>query len=632
MRKTSLIAATFVCALARAGDSAPRIPSRAAFDAFARVYGMGEGKARYQDIPHVMVMLDRTSGGKLYYIDSKRWRLHQEFANAHYLSLEKGGQFLAHNYQREDRRFLLGVVAWQPKLKGFTFELWEGDLASPALIQEALAAVRASFFAPVAFKPNSLRQEQAAQTLGDAQVVYTRDLYAAEDYIALNAARRIGVLRFPADADAALAAKPEDILVLKEPALALPPVSGVITTAFSSPLSHINLLAKGWGVPNAFVRDAATRFKALDGQVVVFETRARDFDLRAATPQEVEAFRRQGARAQDLRAPVNDLDWLSLADLKDMRRGDHVRFGSKAANLGEIQHALDSGAVRDAVVPQGFGVPFAHCQRFYEANGFLPEIRALLAEPRFKADAAYRRERLAAVRARIQAGRLNPSFEQALWAKAQAMFGDKGFFVRSSTNSEDLPNFSGAGLYTTVPNVKGEGALGEAIKTVWASLWNYEAYEAREAAGIDHFQVWAAVLVQEGVNGTSAGVLITQNPFNPDDHVGVYINAKKGLGIRVVEGKPMAEQILFRPRSNSVQVLTRSADDTMLRFDAKGGVKEVPIEAGRAVLTDELARRLSSVALQVKKVFGGKDQDMEWVCVGDHIFLVQSRPYIDRHG
>lgn len=619
------------CVRAHAGDSVPRIDTRAAFDAFARVYGMGEGKARYQDIPHVMVLLDRGQSGKLYYIDSKRWRLHQDFANAHYLSLEKGGSFLEHNYQRDDRRFALGVVAWQSKIKGFTLELWEGDLAGPELIKEMLGAVRASFFAPVAFKPNSLSQEQAAQALRDPQVVYTRDLYQAEDYIALNLSRRAGILRFPADADAALAARPGDILVLKEPALALPPVSGVITTSFSSPLSHINLLAKGWGIPNAFVRDAEARFKALDGQVVVFEARARNFELRAATPEEAAVFRATGARRSNLVASANDLSCETLAELKDMRRGDAIRYGSKAANLGEIQHAIDARRITDAHVPAGFGVPFAYCQRFYEQNGLLPRIRALISEPRFKEDALYRREQLAGLRSRIQEAPLDPAFEQALLAKAQAMFGDRGVFARSSTNSEDLPNFSGAGLYTTVPNVRGGAALGAAVRTVWASLWNYEAFEAREAAGIDHFQVWAAVLVQEGVNGTAAGVLITQNPFNPDDHAGVYLNAKKGLGIRVVEGKPMAEQIIFRPRSNSVQVLTRSADDTMLRFDAKGGVKEIPIEVGRAVLTDNLVRRLSRVALQTKKVFDSKDQDMEWVTVDDRIYLVQSRPYIDRH-
>ena len=77
------------------------------------------------------------------------------------------------------------------------------------------------------------------------------------------------------------------------------------------------------------------------------------------------------------------------------------------------------------------------------------------------------------------------------------IFQEKVYFVRSSSNSEDLPNFSGAGLYTTVPNVRGDNEVIEAIKTVWASLWNFEAYEFRERANVDHSKIFMAVLLQE---------------------------------------------------------------------------------------------------------------------------------------
>jgi phosphoenolpyruvate synthase/pyruvate phosphate dikinase len=210
------------------------------------------------------------------------------------------------------------------------------------------------------------------------------------------------------------------------------------------------------------------------------------------------------------------------------------------------------------------------------------------------------------------------------------MFGGKGVFVRSSTNSEDLPNFSGAGLYTSVPNVKDEKALLEAVKTVWASLWNYEAYEARESFGINHSAVYPAILIQEGMNADAAGVLITTNPFNKELRNEVYLNAKRGLGIRVVEGHRVPEQLIFNPRSGVVRVLTRSDDDTMLKFDEKGGVREIKIETQRAVLTDSTVRRLSLAALQIKKVFGGRDQDIEWLSIGDQIYIVQSRPYVEK--
>ena len=211
---------------------------------------------------------------------------------------------------------------------------------------------------------------------------------------------------------------------------------------------------------------------------------------------------------------------------------------------------------------------------------------------------------------------------------AHAQYPGTGLFARSSANAEDLPNFSGAGLHSSVPNVKGDNQLLEALKTVWASLWNFEAYEARERAGIDHAKVYMAVLIQEGINADSAGVMITADPYNPESKGAIYISAKRGLGIKVVDGKRIAEQILFRTESNAIRVLTRSAEDSLLTFDENGGVKEVPITGERAVLTDAMARRLAVAAQRIKRLFGGKDQDIEWLYLRGQLYIVQARPFI----
>ena len=59
-----------------------------------------------------------------------------------------------------------------------------------------------------------------------------------------------------------------------------------------------------------------------------------------------------------------------------------------------------------------------------------------------------------------------------------------------------------------------------------------------------------------------------------------YISAKRGLGIKVVEGKKrQAEQVMYSSWSKAVQVLSRSAEDTQLVPDAAGGVREVPLQA-----------------------------------------------------
>ncbi|MGI8670295.1 MAG: PEP/pyruvate-binding domain-containing protein, partial [Aridibacter sp.] len=166
--------------------------------------------------------------------------------------------------------------------------------------------------------------------------------------------------------------------------------------------------------------------------------------------------------------------------------------------------------------------------------------------------------------------------------------------------------------------------------TVWASLWNFEAYEARERNFIKHDGTYMGVLLQVGVDSDSSGVVITTDPFDKENKGAIYISAKRGLGIKVVEGKKVAEQVLFSKRSNAVQILTRSGEDSLLSFDENGGVKEVPISGERAVLTDEVARRLVTVGNRIKTIFGGKtEQDIEWGYKNGQIYVFQSRPFID---
>jgi phosphoenolpyruvate synthase/pyruvate phosphate dikinase len=299
-------------------------------------------------------------------------------------------------------------------------------------------------------------------------------------------------------------------------------------------------------------------------------------------------------------------------------------YGAKSANLGEVARARLPGIT----VPDGFTVPISYHEQFLKENKLDEAIFEMLEDQRFVHDPPYRRERLAAMRERLRAGKVSEELREAVLKKVRAEYAGKGLFVRSSSNVEDLPNFSGAGLYDTVPNVKDEAKLIEAVKTVWASLWNFEAYEARERANIDHSKAYMAVLVQEGVNADSAGVMITTDPFDSENRGAIYISAKRGLGIKVVEGKRIPEQLLFLPRANQVKVLTRSEEESLLTFDESGGVKEVPISGERAVLTDDVVRKLVRAAGRIKNLFGGREQDIEWVYMRGQIYIVQSRPFV----
>ena len=609
-----------ICVSAFSQKSLPAIKSQAQFDALSVTYDANTPYA----LPHILFVIDRQDGNRIYYVNKKRYSFHKDFVNGTYLSLERGREFFENNYLKPNRRFIMGTIAYQTPIKRWTFEFWEGDLIPADQIQLANDVINKTFFTPVAFKPNSLRQDEASRSLAGMQRVLQSDIAKEQEYQPLNVAKGLGRIHIIPKLDEHVEIGFNEILVLDEVPVQLPPVAGIITSQPSTPLSHINLLAKGWGIPNAYIKNAKELFKQYDGWWVSFETLREKYTIKRADMDQLREYQRRQAQRLDVMKPRFDLNEKRLLDLAQQRARSSIAFGGKSANLGEVMNARLPGIV----VPSGFTIPFYYYDEFIKRNKLDDVIFGLLNDQKFVHDPAYRREQLVLLRKKIESAEFDPELQRQVWQKMAAEFAGKGLFVRSSSNSEDLPNFSGAGLYTTVPNVRGEKELIDAIKKVWASLWNFEAYEARERASVDHSKIFMAVLLQEGINSESSGVMITADPFDRENSGVIYISAKRGLGIKVVEGQRIAEQIIFRPRTNAVQVLTRSAEDSLLTFDENGGVKEVPITGDRVVLTDDVIRRLVRAGSAIKRVFGSRDQDIEWAYMKGQLYIVQSRPFV----
>jgi hypothetical protein len=104
-------------------------------------------------------------------------------------------------------------------------------------------------------------------------------ILGGRSYLPLNQGRVTGRLRVvnQIESDTEDDLEPTDIVVLRETPLAIPPVAGVITERASTVLSHVNVLATGWGIPNAYVKDAATVLKAYDRQWVTLRVSAQDY-------------------------------------------------------------------------------------------------------------------------------------------------------------------------------------------------------------------------------------------------------------------------------------------------------------------------------------------------------------------
>jgi len=617
----SLIA--FTAAATEEQRSLPAIRSRVEFDSLAVVYDPNTPYA----LPHLLFVIDRQNNNRIYYVNTKLYKFHKDFVNGTYLSLERGQEFFENNYLKPNRRFILGTIAYQTPVQKWTFEFWEGDLIPPDQIRLASEVINKTFFTPLAFKPNSTRQEEVTANLGLKRVLQT-EISRNQEYEPLNIAKGLGRIHIIPKLDEHVEIGFNEIVVLDEVPVQLPPVAGIITSKPSTPLSHINLLAKGWGIPNVYIKNALELLKPYNTRWVEFDARRDTYSIKQADNSALSEYQKRLQQRYDLMKPRGDLTVMKIAGLSEQRAASVVAYGAKSANLGELTHARIPGFS----VPPGFTIPFFYYDQFLRENKLDDAVYRMLNDQKFVHDPAYRRAALTRLRESFQQGTFNLKLRAEVLRRAHAEYPGKGLFARSSTNSEDLPNFNGAGLYTTMPNLKTDEQLIEGIKTVWSSVWNFEAYEARERAGIDHSKIYMAVLIQEGINSESSGVMITADPFNrrpdPINKGTIYISAKRGLGMRVVEGQKIAEQVVYRPIANSVQVLTRSEEDSLLTFDEHGGIKEIPISGERLVLTDDAVRRLAAAAEKIKAVFRGKDQDIEWAFMKGQLYIVQARPYI----
>lgn len=602
----------------QAPNTLARIDGRADFMRLARVYNPGTPL----EIPHLIFVIDRQQGDRIYYLNTPRYALHETFVRREKLMPQLDKATLAAQYRDPQRRFLFGTISWQNSLPGYVHEYWEGDQLTPELLKLADTRIRATFGDAIRFKTNSTQQEQVARAAG-LPFITQEALLREQVFLPLNTGRAQGRLRIVPSVEKAGELSPQDIVVLDEVPISLPPVAGLVTQRPSTLLSHVNLLAKGWRIPNAYVRDAQRVLREFDGQWVELEVSNSNYRVHpVARPARVPASVTPRPVGN---LPRPDLSVTALKPLTQLRRSDSRYCGVKAANLGALTTALPP----EARVPDGFCIPFSRYQAFMQQLRIPERLAALEQSPGFTTDAARRRQALAELREAIANAPADPAVTQLVQAQWQGQLRGAGVFVRSSSNSEDLPGFSGAGLYTTVPNVVRADALAKAVQTVWASVYNFEAYEARRAAGLRQDAVVMAVLVQQAVPSDSSGVMITRDPFDAGRRNITYISAKRGLGIRVVEGKRQAEQVMYSSRSRAVQVLSRSAEDTQLVADRNGGVREVALPASRQVLNDALVARLAAIGRKTRQALGGAEQDIEWAVVGNDILILQSRPYVD---
>ena len=325
--------------------------------------------------------------------------------------------------------------------------------------------------------------------------------------------------------------------------------------------------------------------------------------------------------------------------LATLRMHDVATVGGKNSSLGELISQLSQAGVR---VPGGFATTSEAFREFLTHNGLTEKINSALATLNVDDLAALSRTG-AMVREWVAKAPFQPSLEKQIrhaYAGLTEDDPDVSFAVRSSATAEDLPDASFAGQQETYLNIKGIDNVLEAIRHVFASLYNDRAISYRVHKGFVHADVALSAGVQRMVRSDTgaAGVMFTLDTESGFREV-VFITSSYGLGEMVVQGAVNPDEFYVSKlclKNAKPAVLRRGLGtkaEKMIFGAASSAGKSVetqpvaPADRERFSLADAEVEELAKYAVSIEAHYG-RPMDIEWGKDGrdGKLYILQARP------
>ena len=532
-------------------------------------------------------------------------------------AVEWGSATVHANYWRVVERFL----AFEPLAAGF------GD-----------DRIRSSLLLPWGDVAGRLAQ-LAAELSGHGNVLI--GVTHADQARGLNPGLAEGVLEVVTGSADAVDFRPDRIYVLSALPADLAPVAGIASVSEGNAVSHVQLLARNLGIPNAVVSpQSVAELMPYSGERVFYAVTpgGRVFLKRATAMTDLERTL-VGAGSEPperVRVPVETLDLgaTELVELERLRASDSGRLcGPKAANLGQL------GVLFPGSVPRGLVIPFGVFHQHLEQP--MPGSRETFwtfVQATFSAEVSDGEEgvaaRLEALRAALKNIPFLPGFEAELKRRFREALGadmeELGVFVRSDTNMEDLVDFTGAGLNLTVANARGEHRILQAIRDVWASPFTERSYTWRRRLLANPQAVYSSVLILPSIDVDKSGVLITTGiaSSNPADTTVAFDWGGGGA----VAGQAAESYLLEADGTDLLLAPAREPESSVLL--PGGGIgrrfvtfHEPVLGAGERSRLREISREARSRLPDALGTAGPFDLELGFE--GETLWLFQARPFVE---
>jgi pyruvate,water dikinase len=291
------------------------------------------------------------------------------------------------------------------------------------------------------------------------------------------------------------------------------------------------------------------------------------------------------------------------------------QIGAKALSLMTMTRA-------GMAVPLGFVLTV----RFFD-----PWLAALAATPEWAAfqhagagDLAGAAEALGARCAGLALDEERRAELQAALAALREAAGVALYAVRSSSPDEDLDAASFAGGYETTLGVTPAG-IEAAVRTSYASAFAPRVFLYKREHGMAWDRPRIAVIVQQLVPATSAGVAFSLNPLN-NCYDEAVINANHGLGESVVSGAVTPDVFVVDKLARRVIATQVGGKEVVITANGEGGIARAPrTDPDKPALTPAEALRITELLGEVEAHYG-KPVDIEWAFAGEDLYLLQARP------